>query len=678
MITTRIWNNSTRLFLLSFLILFFELVCIRWLSSYVLYLGYFTNFILLGCLLGIGVGALLAYREIQLVKYLPILLFGFCSAILVVQPQVQPSFQNFIFFTSSITWLRIPAYVLLPLIFICVTAMFTLLSQELGRLLNQFAPLKAYSLNVLGSLGGILCFTLLGYLSLPSWTWFLLFGLMLLLFLPRDRSFGRNLIFLCGLMIVIYASDYAFANIWSPYYRINVIEARGEELQRLRYSEAQENADFYVLFANGVRHQDLTSTEDNLKFYTYPYTAFSQTPQYENALVVGAGGGNDVAFALSHGVDHVDAVEIDPRIAGLGSHYHPDRPYNDPRVTLHVNDARNFLEMSTTQYDLVVYALPDSLVLTANSSNIRLESYLFTLEAFQSVKEHLKPDGLFVLYNYYREEWLLKKITDMLRIVFGEPVYYYYDQEQDDPWAFTTIFAGPKASELINSRLAMVPASPNNLTPATDNWPFLYLKNPSLPRFYSIALLAILALSAILIRVVAPKNTINRYGMPFFFMGAAFTLLETKSIVNFFLLFGSTWLVNALVFFAILLVVLIANVIASRFKFSRVWILYGLLLIALVANYAIPLNAFLAENFLLRYGVIVLFLFSPIFFANLIYSSAFRDTQHANVAFGANLLGTMLGGATEYFSLYFGYSMLIAFAGLFYLLAFISFRRNQS
>jgi hypothetical protein len=224
----------------------------------------------------------------------------------------------------------------------------------------------------------------------------------------------------------------------------------------------------------------------------------------------------------------------------------------------------------------------------------------------------------------------------------------------------------------------MVPASPNNLTPATDNWPFLYLKNPSLPRFYSIALLAILALSAILIRVVAPKNTINRYGMPFFFMGAAFTLLETKSIVNFFLLFGSTWLVNALVFFAILLVVLIANVIASRFKFSRVWILYGLLLITLVANYAIPLNAFLAENFLLRYGVIVLFLFSPIFFANLIYSSAFRDTQHANVAFGANLLGTMLGGATEYFSLYFGYSMLIAFAGLFYLLAFISFRRNQS
>ena len=676
--TSRIWNNAVRLFLLSFLVLFFELVCIRWLSSYVLYLGYFTNFILLGCLLGIGAGALLANLEVRVVKYLPVLLFGFFSAILVVQPQVQPRFQNFIYFTSSITWLQIPAYLLLPVIFICVTAMFTLLSQDLGSLLNQFPPLKAYSLNILGSMVGIACFALLGYLSLPSWFWFLLFGLILLLFLPRDRSFGRNLIFLCGLMVVIYASDYAFANAWSPYYRINVIEARGEELSRLRYTSAGEDADFYVLFANGVRHQDLTSVENNLEFYSYPYIAFSQNPQYKNVLVIGAGGGNDVAFALSQGVDHVDAVEIDPLIAHLGSRYHPDKPYNDPRLTLHVNDARNFLEMSTTKYDLVVYALPDSLVLTANSSNIRLESYLFTLEAFQSVKEHLKPDGLFVLYNYYREEWLLNKITDMLRIVFGEPVYYYYDQEQDDPWAFTTIFAGPKASELNDSKLAMVTAPPNNLTPATDNWPFLYLKSPSLPSFYSIALLAILALSAILIRVIAPKNVINKYGMPFFFMGAAFTLLETKSIVNFFLLFGSTWLVNALVFFAILLVVLIANVIASRFNFSRVWILYGLLLIALGANYAIPLRVFLAENFLLRYGAIVLFLFSPIFFANLIYSSAFRDTRHANVAFGANLLGTMLGGATEYFSLYFGYSMLIVFAGIFYLLAFVSFRRRPS
>lgn len=62
-----ITNSAARLFLLSFLVLFFELVCIRWLSSYVLYLGYFTNFVLLGCLLGIGAGVLLANYQVRLI-----------------------------------------------------------------------------------------------------------------------------------------------------------------------------------------------------------------------------------------------------------------------------------------------------------------------------------------------------------------------------------------------------------------------------------------------------------------------------------------------------------------------------------------------------------------------------------------------------------------------------------
>lgn len=70
-------SSSLKMFLLSFLILFFELVCIRWLSSYILYLGYFINFVLLGALLGMGAGTLLAGRPYNLVKWLPVLLFFF-------------------------------------------------------------------------------------------------------------------------------------------------------------------------------------------------------------------------------------------------------------------------------------------------------------------------------------------------------------------------------------------------------------------------------------------------------------------------------------------------------------------------------------------------------------------------------------------------------------------------
>jgi spermidine synthase len=669
-------SDSFRLFLISFLILFLELACIRWLSSYVLYLGYFTNFVLLGCLLGIGAGALLAHKSTRLIKWLPILMFVFFTTILFTRSQVTPHFEYLIYFTSNINPLQLPAYVLLPLIFISITAIFTSLSQDLGVLLTQFPPLKAYNLNILGSLAGIASFTLISALSLPSWVWMLVAAILLIPLLPRGRSFGNNLFLLSGVVLIFTASDYAYANIWSPYYRLDLIEVKENIAHRFWPSQNSDRPEHILLLANGIAHQEFATVEQGPPYYQLPYTAFTQKPIFQNVLVVGAGGGNDVAFALANGVQHVDAVEIDPRIAALGEKYHPENPYGDPRVTLYVDDARSFLEKTDAKYDLVIFALPDSLVLAATTSNLRLESYLFTLESFQSVKEHLKPDGLFVLYNFYRYDWLIDKINDMLYTVFGEPPVYHRYSELHLA-SFATLFAGPKAIEVDLSQPGFAQASQKGFTPATDNWPFLYIKEPSLPAFYSGTLLILLFFSAIYIRTISPKGAISQHGLPFFFMGAAFTLLEVKSIVQFLLLFGSTWLVNSLVFFAVLLVVLIANWLAARYKFTRVWILYVFLFLALTANFIIPLKTFLLENLTFRYILATIFLFSPIFFANLIYSTTFRDTKQANVAFGVNLLGTVMGGAAEYLSLYTGYQGLIILAGLFYFCAFYFFRRMR-
>lgn len=670
--------QAIRLFLISFLILFFELVCIRWLSSYILYLGYFTNFVLLGALLGIGAGVLLAYRKRRYIKWLPPLLFAFLVVILFTRAQVSPFYEQFVYFTSTAAALSLPTYVLLPLIFVGVTVIFTFLSQDLGVLLTKYAPLKAYSINILGSLAGIACFTLVSLLSFPSWLWFLIAALLMIPFLPRDRTFGYNIAFLFGVVCVIGASDYAFKNIWSPYYRLNLFEATGEQVRRVDFGTKNYQEEHYILQANGAGHQGFTSLELNEHFYELPYTIFQAAPVYENALVIGAGGGNDIAVALEHNVEYVDAVEIDPAIVELGKVFHPEDPYADPRVTVYVDDARAFLEKSDKQYDLVIYALPDSLVLATNFSSVRLESYLFTIEAFQSVKEHLKPDGLFVLYNYYRFDWLVDKIAGMLAQVYGDtPVYYRSQDPQLEASAFVTIFAGPKVQELDLAQPGLAKPSSAEYAPATDNWPFLYMQQPSLPSFYTLALGLVLLFSFIYVNRLAPKGAINRYGMPFFFMGAAFTLLETKSIVQFLLLFGSTWLVNSLVFFAILLVVLIANWLASRFKFSRMWILYTLLFVSLLINFIVPLRLVLFENLVARYVIATILLFSPIFFANLIYSTIFRDTEQTNVAYGSNLLGTMLGGATEYLALYFGYQQLAVFAGLFYFAAFFMLYLRQ-
>src|SRR5436853_7730747 len=58
-----ITNLRARIFLFSFTMLFFELLCIRWIPSYVRYLSYFNNFILFASFLGIGLGMLAARRK---------------------------------------------------------------------------------------------------------------------------------------------------------------------------------------------------------------------------------------------------------------------------------------------------------------------------------------------------------------------------------------------------------------------------------------------------------------------------------------------------------------------------------------------------------------------------------------------------------------------------------------
>ena len=124
--------------------------------------------------------------------------------------------------------------------------------------------------------------------------------------------------------------------------------------------------------------------------------------------------------ALRHGAKHIDAVEIDPELYQLGKRLNPDHPYQNPRVSVHINDGRAFLERTHTKYDMILFALPDSLTLVAGQSSLRLESYLFTLQAMEAAKAHLNPgDGLFAMYNYYRTTWLRDWLANTLEVAYG-------------------------------------------------------------------------------------------------------------------------------------------------------------------------------------------------------------------------------------------------------------------
>jgi SAM-dependent methyltransferase len=97
--------------------------------------------------------------------------------------------------------------------------------------------------------------------------------------------------------------------------------------------------------------------------------------------------------------------------------------------------------------DLVVYALVDSLILHSGYANIRLESYLFTEQAFDDVRRVLKPDGIFVMYNFYRQGWIVQRVATMAKRAFGcdpivLPLPYTDTIKSSEQAGFTTIIAG--------------------------------------------------------------------------------------------------------------------------------------------------------------------------------------------------------------------------------------------
>jgi hypothetical protein len=156
-----------------------------------------------------------------------------------------------------------------------------------------------------------------------------------------------------------------------------------------------------------------------------------------------------------------------------------------------------------------------------------------------------------------------------------------------------------------------------------------------------------------------------------FFLGAAFMLLEVKSLTTFSLLFGSTWLVNSLVFFAILSSVLLAILFNRRFKVKRIAPVYLLLFGILIVNILLPPETLLLGNPVIRYILASALAFAPVFLANIIFTNSFRDSEAADIAFASNLLGIIVGAGLEYFSMLIGYRLLLIPVIVFYALALL-------
>lgn len=647
-------SMKLRLTLLSFLMLFVELALIRWTGSNVLYLSYFSNFVLLGSFLGIGVGFLRAHRRVNLFPWAPVALALLVAFIRFFPVSVRSSGGDLIYFGQLHTS-GPPREIVLAVIFLAVAITMALIGEGVARTFALFEPLEAYKYDLIGSVAGIVGFSLLSFLRTPPLAWGIVaVGVLLALYVPRVTPL--QVAAALAILAMLGVESFAIHTSWSPYYKIKV------------HTTGTKAAPLVNIEVNGVPHQVLLHARDN-PLYTTVYE-HAHPAKLDNVLVIGAGGGNDVAVALARGAKHVDAVEIDPRIHDLGKSLQPDHAYADPRVSVHINDGRAYLEQTSKRYDLILFALPDSITLVAGQSSLRLESYLFTKEAMQAAKDHLAPGGAFAMYNYYRQQWLIDRYAGTLRGVYGHAPCV---QNVGPAGNFAVLMAARRPGTVTCAqRWKPAGAVPQA---ATDDHPFPYLKNRTLPGFYLTAILLILAASVVLVRAAGgPLRQMTRY-VDLFFMGAAFLLLETKNVVQFALLFGTTWFVNALVFVGVLLAVLAAVAVSRRVTFRNPAALYLVLLASLVVAWLVPPSALLDLAVVPRFFAAVALAFTPIFAANLVFTERFKAVGVSTVAFGANLLGAMVGGVLEYMSLVVGYRSLLIFVAVLYGLAFLTGRQ---
>jgi len=658
-------NEKNRLILSSLLMMFVEMMLIRWASSNVYQIFFFTNFVLIASFLGIGIGFLRVNQSTSKFYLSPILLMlivTFCYLYSFdYSVKINQDTGNLNYYVSWFKDRAYPIFFTLPLLFVAIVTTMASLSDAVALSFQQFSALSAYRLEVLGTLSGIIIFSFLSFLQLSPLVWgMVIVSIYLLLFWDTWRlsitfTMLAQITSLILMLTVFSIETNTNNHIWSTYYKINVKNFA---------------PDSYVVNVNGLAQQIIEPLAQRIKikpFYIKPYEHMPVNQSLDNVLVIGAGTGGDVAIALAKGAKHVDAVEIDPALYQLGKKLNVNKPYDDERVSVYINDGRAFLQQTKNQYDLIIYALTDSLALIPGLSSVRLENYLYTMEGLSAAANHLKPNGIFTIYNYYGARWFGYRLANTLNLIYQHsPCIDSYGMNDD--WA--TVLTISKNQNSLSCPTRWLPQNQAYENPATDNHPFIYLQENTLPLFYVFSLGLIACLAYFSLRSMGGNLIAIRQHFDLFLMGTAFLLLETKSVVSYALLFGTTWLVNSLVFIGILFSVYVAIEIVARTKQFNLFILYGLLLLSLMIAWIIPMSALLSYAPIIRFILATLITFTPILIANLIFAERFSDIAMSTQALGANLIGAVVGGLLEYSALAIGYEHFALIILVIYTLAF--------
>jgi SAM-dependent methyltransferase len=657
--------------LATFGILALELALIRWTAGQVRAFAYFNNVVLIAAFLGLGLGLAAGRRRLGLVHAtLPAL--AVVSAVLgLAEPLglVHLSFPD----ASVSLWgaemadasRRILNAGLFLALIGAIVAIFLFAGSAVGVLFARQPPLRAYRVDLAGSLLGVLAVTAVTATSAGPPLWLAL-GVVPFAWLSR-----RPLSIVAGIAAIAFGVVSVRGAVFSPYNRIDVRPMGSDlvlDVNRDFHQYMHDLSDRRLASATGADGERARRTR---AAYDLPFTI---NPRRARALIVGAGTGNDVEAALRHGYGTVVSVDIDGRIIDLGRRLHPERPYDDRRVVPVVDDARAFFETWRGEtFDAVVFGLLDSHAMFSALSSLRLDNYVYTEEAIRAAWRRVGPGGhLSISFSIFGGPWIAERLYwTITRATGREPVAFRQGVQ------YGVTFVVPRDDAILAFDAVPFPRAgpeqPASLVRTTsDDWPFLYVRPGVFPWGYVLMLGALLVLATVATPVVYGRRALaGGFDPVLFLMGAAFMLIETRGVTALSLLFGSTWIVNAAVFSGILAMALLANEVVARFQPRRLTPWFVALLVSVVLLWAVPL-AVLNRLGLIERGLVGGLLNGlPVGFAGVIVSMHLARSPDAPAALGSNLLGSVLGGCLEYLSMALGLRALVVLALALYVGAFV-------
>jgi SAM-dependent methyltransferase len=706
-----------RIGFLSVLIMFLAMLLIRWVGTELRVFAYLQNGVLVAAFLGLGLGARNARQ--------PARLFPSMLALTLVATVIRDPFgwqlgegvtQGLAAFQDSVVWFQAtgvdwPAYVRTALVAFSLVMSLVLLAavaysfRPLGQWLGAWMdthprPIAAYTANILGSLFGIALFVAATVTLTPPVAWLAAagVGLAVCAVWAEDGRGARAGAVGLALALPLWAWGAQLPTLWSPYQKLSLlplmqpVPSGGEPSYEQCGELLQVNNVGYMSMLNLDRRKMAAGphlyppNEIRTSHYMLPHAIVGPR---ERVLVVGAGAGNDVAAALETGARHVDAVEIDPAIVSVGRARHPNRPYASERVVLSIDDARAHFRKAEGPYDLIWFGLLDSHTNPSAYSNVRLDHFVYTRESFEDMKGLLGPSGVVVLFFAPEADWISGRMVRLMTDTFGVPPLAAKIETSTvcmgwggllliggPPDALSPVRARAASDPELRSRLFDPSIYPADVAITTDDWPYLYLPGPRVPRYHLLVGLACLALGLALRRALFRRG--EPVNAPMLLLGMGFMLLEVVGVSRAALYFGTTWTVNAYIVSAIFAMILLANLVASRTRVSVTGWPAGGLVASILALALLPTAGLTALPLGPRILVAGGFLALPVFFSGLIFVTAWAATERKDLAFGSNLLGSLVGGVASMLSMAIGFRALMLVTLAVYVAALVLLARERS